>query len=54
MIKPSGVERLSAENPQAIGFYRREGFAQIGRIPCGCIRNGREVDDILMARRIVA
>ncbi|OHV78500.1 GNAT family N-acetyltransferase [Ensifer sp. LCM 4579] len=45
---------VSAENPKAIGFYRRNGFAQIGCIPGGCIRNGREVDDILMARRIVA
>lgn len=44
---------VSAENPKAIGFYRRERFVAVGRIPGGCIRNGREVDDIIMVRRIV-
>lgn len=45
---------VSAENATAIGFYERHGFVPVGRIPGGCIRNGREVDDIIMARRIAA
>ncbi|APG94633.1 GNAT family N-acetyltransferase [Sinorhizobium americanum] len=44
---------VSAENAAAITFYRRERFEGVGRIPGGCIRNGREVDDIIMVRRIV-
>lgn len=43
---------VSAENPRAIRFYRREGFTEIGRIPGGFCEDGVEVDDILMARRI--
>ena len=52
-----GVRQLelaaSAENEAAIRFYQRMGFTEIGRIPGGCIRDGREVDDVLMAKRIV-
>ncbi|OAP40067.1 acetyltransferase [Sinorhizobium glycinis] len=44
---------VSAENVAAIAFYRRERFEAVGRIPGGCIRNGREVDDLIMVRRIV-
>lgn len=43
---------VSAENPAAIGFYRRQGFTEIGRIPAGVRDNGREIDDIMMARRL--
>ncbi|PDT83751.1 GNAT family N-acetyltransferase [Sinorhizobium sp. BJ1] len=43
---------VSAENAAAIAFYHRERFEAVGRIPGGCIRNGREVDDIIMVRRI--
>jgi len=43
---------VSAENPAAIRFYQREGFAQAGRIPGGTIHEGREIDEILMTRRI--
>ncbi|MGV1835982.1 N-acetyltransferase family protein [Rhizobium rhizogenes] len=43
---------VSAENPKAISFYRREGFSEIGRIPGGVRHNGREIDDIMMARRL--
>ncbi|WP_438751446.1 GNAT family N-acetyltransferase [Pararhizobium sp. O133] len=43
---------LSAENPVALRFYRREGFAEVGRIPAGMRHEGREIDEILMARRI--
>ncbi|MCA1367052.1 GNAT family N-acetyltransferase [Bradyrhizobium sp. BRP14] len=52
-----GIRQLelaaSAENSAAIRFYEREGFTHIGRIPGGCLRNGREIDDVLMAKRIV-
>ncbi|QND45011.1 GNAT family N-acetyltransferase (plasmid) [Rhizobium lusitanum] len=43
---------VSAENPKAIGFYRREGFSEFGRIPGGVVHDGREIDDIMMARRL--
>ena len=43
---------VSAENPAAIRFYQREGFTQAGRIPGGTIHEGREIDEILMTRRI--
>jgi GNAT superfamily N-acetyltransferase len=42
----------NAENAAAIQFYRREGFAEIGRIPAGFLHEGREIDEILMAKRI--
>ncbi len=52
----SGIAQLelaaSAENPAAIRFYQREGFAEVGRIPDGIRHEGREIDEILMARRI--
>lgn len=55
--RQSGIRQLeltvSAENPAAIRFYEREGFGQIGRIPGGFLQGEREVDEILMARRIV-
>ncbi|ACP22763.1 putative acetyltransferase protein (plasmid) [Sinorhizobium fredii NGR234] len=55
--RSEGIRQLelsvSAENPAAIAFYRRERFEAAGRIPGGCIRNGREVDDLIMVRRIV-
>lgn len=44
---------VSAENPAAIHFYRKEGFSEFGRVPGGTVRDGREVDDVLMARRLV-
>lgn len=43
---------VSAENPGAIGFYHREGFCEVGRIPGGLLDGGREVDDIIMVRRL--
>jgi ribosomal protein S18 acetylase RimI-like enzyme len=36
----------------AISFYRREGFGETGRIPAGFIHEGREIDDVLMVRRL--
>ncbi|MBP2445282.1 GNAT family N-acetyltransferase [Rhizobium leguminosarum] len=44
---------VSAENPAAIRFYQREGFSEIGRIPGGVLEEGREIDDVMMARRLV-
>jgi RimJ/RimL family protein N-acetyltransferase len=43
---------VSAENPAAIRFYQREGFYEIGRIPAGFVHEGREIDEIVMARRL--
>ena len=43
---------VSAENPGAIGFYHREGFSEVGRIRGGLLDSGREVDDIVMVRRL--
>jgi RimJ/RimL family protein N-acetyltransferase len=43
---------VSCENPAAIRFYEREGFAAIGRIPGGFLHEGREIDELMMARRI--
>lgn len=52
----NGIRQLeltvSAENPAAERFYAREGFFETGRIPGGAIEDGREVDDILMAKRL--
>ncbi|MEM7525141.1 MAG: GNAT family N-acetyltransferase [Pseudomonadota bacterium] len=42
----------SSENAAAISFYRREGFSEMGRIPGGYVHEGREIDDLLMYRRI--
>ena len=44
---------VSAENPAAMRFYQREGFQQIGRIPGGFLHEGREIDEIVMARRLI-
>lgn len=43
---------VSVENPAAIRFYRSEGFIEIGRIPGGFLHDGREIDEITMARRV--
>ncbi|TWA19481.1 acetyltransferase (GNAT) family protein [Sinorhizobium medicae] len=43
---------VSADNPAAIRFYNREGFAEVGRIPGGLLHEGREIDDVIMVRRI--
>ncbi|MBB4193318.1 GNAT superfamily N-acetyltransferase [Rhizobium aethiopicum] len=44
---------VSAENSAAMRFYQRQGFAEIGRIPGGVLEDGREIDDVMMARRLV-
>lgn len=51
-----GIRQLElhvrAANAAAIRFYEREGFVEIGRIPAATIFEGREVDEILMFRRL--
>lgn len=41
----------SAENPAALGFYRREGFQEAGRLPASFVHAGREIEEVLMVRR---
>jgi L-amino acid N-acyltransferase YncA len=52
----SGLRQLelavTVENTAARAFYRREGFAEVGHIPAGFLHEGREIDEILMMRRI--
>jgi RimJ/RimL family protein N-acetyltransferase len=54
--KDAGIVQLelavNAENPAAIRFYKREKFSQIGIIPGGFMHEGREIDEIMMARRL--
>ncbi|OLP56121.1 GNAT family N-acetyltransferase [Rhizobium rhizosphaerae] len=44
----------SAENPAAIGLYRRNGFQPIGTMPAGMLHEGREIDEVIMVRRITS
>ncbi|MGV1776525.1 N-acetyltransferase family protein [Agrobacterium fabrum] len=44
---------VTAENPAAIRFYQREGFIEVGRIPGGFLHDGREIDDVMMVRRLI-
>jgi ribosomal protein S18 acetylase RimI-like enzyme len=52
----NGIRQLelavSAENAAAIQFYRRAGFVEAGLIPGGFLHEGREIDDLIMVRRI--
>ena len=43
---------VAVENAPALAFYHRQGFAEVGRIPAGFLHEGREIDEILMMRRI--
>ncbi len=43
---------VTAENRTAVRFYERKGFVPIGRVPGALIHEGRELDDLMMARRI--
>lgn len=43
---------VTAENQAAVRFYERKGFVEIGRVPGALLHEGRELDDIMMARRI--
>ena len=53
----TGIRQLelavSVENPPAIRFYTRQGFSEIGRIPAAFREADKEIDELLMARRIV-
>jgi GNAT superfamily N-acetyltransferase len=55
--RSAGIRQLelavSSENSVAIRFYSREGFTEVGRIPGGILHDDREIDDVLMAKRIV-
>jgi GNAT superfamily N-acetyltransferase len=43
---------VNAENPVATGFYLREGFFEVGRIPDWFLHEGNGTDHILMVRRV--
>lgn len=43
---------VNAENLAALRFYKREGFIEIGRIPGGVMDGAREIDDVIMVRRL--
>lgn len=42
----------SVENAAALGFYRKMSFVEAGRISAGFIHEGRELEEILMVRRL--
>ena len=43
---------VNDHNAAAIRFYQRHGFIQTGRIPAALIDAGREVNELLMVRRL--
>lgn len=43
---------VNAESLDALRFYRREGFAEQGRIPAGFLHEGREIETVVMVRRV--
>ncbi len=43
---------VNAENFAALRFYKREGFVEVGRIPGGVLDDNKEIDDIIMVRRL--
>lgn len=54
----NGVRQLelavTSDNRAAIRFYERMGYRQIGVVPAGFLLDGREVDEVLMAKRLNA
>lgn len=44
---------VSSQNSRAVRFYERSGFRAIGLIPAGMIHEGEEVDEVIMARRLM-
>ena len=54
--RDNGIRQLelnvSVENEGAIRFYERHGFTRVGRMPRAVIEAGREVDDLIMVRRL--
>lgn len=51
-----GVRQLelhvSGENGAAIGFYRRAGFAEVGRLPAAFVHDGRFIAELVMVRQL--
>ncbi len=43
---------VNAENSAALRFYKRQGFIEVGRIPGGVLDAAREIDDVIMVRRL--
>ena len=43
---------VNVENSAAMRFYQRHGFIEVGRIPGGVMDGAREIDDVIMARRL--
>jgi ribosomal protein S18 acetylase RimI-like enzyme len=43
---------VSVENPRARRFYERIGFDIVGTIPCGFRHEGRDIDEVIMLRRL--
>jgi L-amino acid N-acyltransferase YncA len=43
---------VNAENPAALRFYQGHGFVEVGRIPGGLLDGDREIDDVIMVRRL--
>lgn len=43
---------VNAENSAALCFYQRHGFVEFGRIPAGVLDGDREIDDVIMVRRL--
>lgn len=39
---------VSADNPGALGFYQKNGFFEIGRMPDGFMDEGRGTDEVVM------
>lgn len=54
--RQSGIRQIELEvsdhNAGAIRFYERHGFTQIGRLPGAIIDQGREIDELIMMRRL--
>lgn len=44
---------VSSKNDRAIRFYGRSGFRKIGLIPAGMRHEGEEIDEVIMARRLM-
>ncbi|NLR97327.1 GNAT family N-acetyltransferase [Rhizobium sp. P38BS-XIX] len=43
---------VNAENSAALRFYQHHGFVEVGRIPGGVLDGVKEIDDIIMVRRL--
>lgn len=52
----SGLRQIelhaAAENTRALRFYQRMGFAAVGQLPAGYLHRGREIDEVLMVKRL--